>query len=309
MSVLEQSSKSFFVFLNKPVGPTSQQCLTKFKRTFGFKKVGHFGTLDPFASGLLLVGVNEATKYFQFIEDKEKTYEATLCLGAATDTLDSTGEVVEEKPVPEISRQFLEGVVKKFIGKIKQTPPMYSAVKKDGKRLYVLAREGKVVSREPREVEIHSIKILSFEKSFLKFEATVSRGTYIRVLAEDLAMALGTVGHLTALIRTGLCGHDLSVSATLEEGASGLKKALPIQSLLKQYEQIDLSQEEARLLFQGKKVTLSNLEKIDAKIIRERLKPGINILGLYNDNFIGILSCADEDIQPLRLMNPEGLSL
>lgn len=221
---------SFFIFINKPVGMTSQKCLTILKKRYLFKKIGHNGTLDPFACGLLLVGVNGATKFFSAIKDEEKTYEAVVKLGEETDTLDRDGVVVGRQLIPPLSFDAIREVAKAFLGKQKQIPPLYSAVKVRGKEAYKWARQGQTVTLAPREIFVHDLKILSWEDPFLKFEATVTRGTYVRVLACDLAKRLGSVGHLVALTRTRLCGATLSDASGLDDDV--MAKKIPIESLL-----------------------------------------------------------------------------
>ncbi len=188
--------------IDKPAGITSFDVVRKIRYLTGVKKVGHSGTLDPFATGVLLVFVGrEATKQISEFTGLEKEYYAKIKLSEKTDTADLTGKVIEEKSIPELSISQIESVFQNFIGKIRQIPPMYSAIKKDGIRLYKLARKGKTIEREPRRVEIKELELLEYNKPFLKFSSVVSKGTYIRALAEDIAEKLGTVGHLVELRR------------------------------------------------------------------------------------------------------------
>lgn len=201
---------SFFLLLDKPEGLTSQQALSRFKKKFGVKKIGHHGTLDPFATGLLLVGVNEAVKFFRFVDDARKTYEAKIAFGAATDTLDRTGQVVARRDVPQWDEAAIRAACDFLTGEVCQTVPLYSAVKVDGERLYKIARAGGDVARPEREIIVHSWQILSWKRPFLDVRVTVSRGTYVRVLAEQLAEKLGNVAHLAELRRVGLNGRDVA---------------------------------------------------------------------------------------------------
>lgn len=245
---------SFFLLIHKPVGGTSQQALTLLKKQHGYKKLGHHGTLDPFASGLLLVGVGEATKFFQFIDDTRKTYRATLKLGSRTDTLDHTGQIVETQTIPQLTENKIQEVFKSLTGSILQTPPMYSALKKEGVPLYKLARRGETVERPPREIQVETLKLLSFTPDTLSFEACVSRGTYIRVLGEQIAQKLQTVGHLTTLCRMHLVGMDLEAASVLE---SRELKPILIQDLLLHLTPVFLDANQTRDLYHGKDVTLA----------------------------------------------------
>ncbi len=197
------------ILLDKEAGVTSRKVDNLIQRKFAPCKAGHLGTLDPFATGLLIVGVNKGGKYFPYLPDGKKTYVATLKLGVKTTTGDIEGEVEELKSVPPLTKREIECTLSLFLGKSMQIPPMTSAIKVDGCALYKLAHKGKEVERKPREIEIEEIKLLSYEKDEITFEATVSKGTYVRVLGEDIAAKLGTVGYLTALRRVKI--GDISV--------------------------------------------------------------------------------------------------
>lgn len=205
--------------LDKPEGMTSREVDNHIGRLFHTKKVGHLGTLDPFATGLLIVAVNKATKFLPYLEDGEKTYEAELILGKKTDSGDRTGEIIEEKEIPELSENIIRKAMDSFIGEGTQIPPMTSAKKVDGVPLYKKAHKGIVTERQPISIHIKSLKIIRFDKSEnrLVFEAVVSKGTYIRVLGEDLAERLGTVGYLEKLTRTKVGEIGLDQSVTLEK--------------------------------------------------------------------------------------------
>jgi tRNA pseudouridine55 synthase len=192
-----------FLNIDKPAGITSFDVVRKIRYLTGVKKVGHAGTLDPFATGVLLVFVGrKATKHISQFTSLEKEYYAKVKLGEKTDTADLTGKVIKEVLIPELSISQIESVFKNFIGKIQQMPPMYSALKKNGVRLYKLARKGETIERELRTVEVKELKLQKHETPFLEFSAAVSKGTYIRTLAEDIAEKLGTIGHLVELRRT-----------------------------------------------------------------------------------------------------------
>ena len=191
-----------FIFLDKIEGITSTQEGSKIKHVFQTKRVGHVGTLDPFATGLLILGVNKATKAITFFDDFNKEYIATIKLGVATDTMDLTGKVVNSKEIPELSIDKVIEVLRSFLGKSKQLPPMTSAISINGKKLYKLAHQGKEIERPLRDIEVYEIELLEFKDNKITFRAIVSKGTYVRVLGSDIAEKLGTVGHLIALRRT-----------------------------------------------------------------------------------------------------------
>lgn len=193
------------VFLiHKPVGWTSFDVCAKLRKKFHTKKVGHSGTLDPFAEGLMLVAMGNATKILPFLEIIDKTYIATLKFGEATDTLDLTGKIVARREIPAIAERDVDLLFSKLSGKRKQIPPMYSALKRNGIPLYELAREGKTIAREEREIEIYSLERRSLDLPYLTFETRVSKGTYIRSLGEEIADSLSTCGHLIALKRVSI---------------------------------------------------------------------------------------------------------
>ena len=181
------------------------------------EKVGHSGTLDPFADGVLVLGVGKSTKKLSNIIQFDKTYEGIIKLGEKTDSMDLTGNVVEEKEVPEISDQSLIDCEKKFVGELLQRTPMFSARKINGVRLYKLARKNIEIKTNPKLITIKSLKINSLDKNTLKITVECSSGTYIRVLAEDIAEYLGTVGHLISLTRLSVGEYKLDESVTIEK--------------------------------------------------------------------------------------------
>ena len=193
-----------FILIDKQVGSTSRSVDNKIQRLFHTRKVGHLGTLDPFASGLLVIAIDKGCKSLPFVDDSFKTYQAKLILGASTDTGDVTGEIIESKEVPELNELDILKVFKNFIGEGEQIPPMTSAIHQDGKRLYELSRKGITVVRKPRRIIVKSLSLLSFKDNYIKFEVTCSRGTYVRTLGEDIAKSLGTLGYLEELRRTAI---------------------------------------------------------------------------------------------------------
>ncbi len=249
------------LLLDKPVGLTSNHALVAAKRLFNAEKAGHTGTLDPFATGLLPLCFGEATKFAQDLLDADKTYEATVQLGVTTTTGDTEGEAVEAKPV-DVSREQVDAVLAKFRGPIKQVPPMHSALKRDGKPLYEYAREGITLEREARDVTIHALELIEFLPSQLKLRVTCSKGTYIRVLGEDIGAALGCGAHLTALRRTGIDTLDLSRAITLDAlsavpEAERAARLLPVDALLSKFPHIELDAELTGRFRQGQRIPLN----------------------------------------------------
>ena len=205
------------LLVDKPEGLTSAAVVARVKRVLAQRKVGHLGTLDPFATGLLPVCIGEGTKIAPFLADDVKRYVGDIVLGRATDTLDRTGTVVEERPVPNRSTARLAEALARFRGDILQTPPMYSALKRDGVPLYRLARAGQSIERDPRPVRISSFDAAWVARDRLRFAVTCSRGTYVRVLACDLGAALGTCAHLDVLRRTACGAFELGGALRLDD--------------------------------------------------------------------------------------------
>ena len=196
-------SPSGFLLIDKPVGPTSHDVVDMVRRILRTRKVGHAGTLDPFASGLLIIAVGAMTKQLSNFVGLDKAYEATLRFGASSDTMDRTG-TIEQKECAAITQAHLETILSEFRGEISQVPPMYSAKKIGGQKLYELAREGKVVERQPVRVTIHELEIVSFAWPVVVIRTRVSSGTYIRALADDIGNAIGCGAYLEELRRTAI---------------------------------------------------------------------------------------------------------
>ena len=202
--------------INKPVDWSSFDVVKKIKNITKHKKVGHGGTLDPFASGVLIIGTEKDTKSLSSITNSDKTYEAEIELGKATNTLDTEGEVVREMPIPMMESKNIESTLHSFMGKQKQIPPMFSAKKHNGIRLYKLARMGKEIDREDIDIFISDIGLIDFNSNSIKFSVECSKGTYVRVLGKDIAERLGTVGYLTELTRTKVGDHLIDDSLSIE---------------------------------------------------------------------------------------------
>jgi tRNA pseudouridine55 synthase len=219
-----------FVNLFKPAGPTSTQFGARLRRIYpvaGEKlAVGHVGTLDPQACGVLPIALGKATRLIPMIADRRKGYVCTLVLGRATVTGDAGGETLVEREVPDDVDARLQAALPAFVGAVSQIPPMYSAVKSGGRRLYALARAGRTVAREPRTIRIYAISVLGRERDVVRLRIACSEGTYVRTLCEDLAAACGTVGHMGALMRDASGPFVLSESWTLDEVERSPEQAL-----------------------------------------------------------------------------------
>lgn len=268
--------------LNKPPGMTSNQALQRVKRLFNAKKAGHTGSLDPAATGMLPLCFGEATKICAYLLEADKTYRVTARLGEATDTGDADGEITATAEVPGISTEDWREIMKGFLGEIQQVPPMYSALKKDGKRLYELARQGQVVDRDPRTVQIHEIELTEFAGKRLSFRVRCSKGTYVRTLVEDLAKAAGTLAHTASLHREGVGSFpssDMLDMPTVERLATVgmdalLERLLPVDSALTAWPQVELSPLEAQRFRDGQKIQLEAARQPGNGLVRAYAEGG-----------------------------------
>jgi tRNA pseudouridine55 synthase len=219
---MKRRGKALFVedgvlVVDKPEGPTSHDVVASLRRRFKPAKLGHAGTLDPFASGVLLLAFNQATRLMEIWGAGEKVYRGVLALGRATDTGDPTGATVEEAPVPDLERAAVEAALQSLVGQRMQSPPAYSAAKHQGRPLYSYARAGQEVQKPPRPITVHGAVLHKVEPGLVEFELTCSRGTYVRSLAEDLARELGSVGHLSALRRLASRPFEVAEGLKLDE--------------------------------------------------------------------------------------------
>lgn len=248
------------LLLDKPVGWSSNDALIKAKRLLNAIKAGHTGTLDPFATGLLPLCFGEATKFSADLLDADKTYQTVVHLGQRTNTGDTEGEVIEHKDV-NVSLEQIQQVLAQFRGDIMQVPPMYSALKRDGKALYEYAREGITLEREARPVTIHLLEFVSYEAPFLTLNVRCSKGTYIRVLGEDIGESLGCGAHLNALRRTQVGHLILENTVTLDqliamEEAQRLALLAPVDALLSSFPEVSLNADLAKRFLQGQRISL-----------------------------------------------------
>lgn len=271
------------LLLDKPVGLSSNDALIKAKRLLNAKKAGHTGTLDPFATGLLPLCFGEATKFSQDLLEADKSYDTTVHLGQTTDTGDTEGQVLATREV-KVTREQIEAVLAQFRGPIKQVPPMYSALKRDGKPLYEYAREGITLEREARDVTIHKLELLAYEAPFLKLSVTCSKGTYIRVLGEDIGKALGCGAHLHALRRTQVGALSAEHMVTLEElaaQAAPLGLLSPVDALLSSFPAVQLDEALAKRFLNGQRLPLGKEPAIQVppQLGRVRVYLGDKLLG------------------------------
>ena len=237
------------IVINKPTGQTSHNLVGFTRRLLNIKKVGHTGTLDPEASGVLPVCIGRGTKAADMLTASDKAYRAQLILGMTTDTLDASGEILTEQPV-NVTKEQIEDAIKGFIGEIFQIPPMFSAIKKDGKKLYELAREGITIEREKRKITIFDIKIceIDMENYAITIEVFCSKGTYIRTLCEDIGMKLGVGAYMNTLVRIKSANFTLEESYTPEELLQMKKDGtieqaiIPVDKLFSDYEEVILDE-------------------------------------------------------------------
>ena len=223
--------QSGILLLDKPEGPSSAHVVARAKRILGARKVGHLGTLDPFASGLLPLGINEGTKIAQMFLDADKRYAGTMILGVETDSQDLTGTPVRQAKVPELALSDLTALRQAFTGPLEQVPPMFSALKQNGVRLYDLARRGKEVSREPRSVVIRSLDLCLAGPGEIGFTVSCSKGTYVRTLVTDMGRNLGCGAHLGSLRRVSCGAFEISAAVTLEELEACDNERIPLISM------------------------------------------------------------------------------
>ena len=284
------------LLLDKPGGITSTQALNRAKRALDARRGGHTGSLDPLASGMLPLCFGEATKLAAFLLDAGKWYDVEARLGVATETADADGAVRATADVPALEPEQVEAVLARFRGDIQQVPPMYSALKHKGERLYALARQGVTVEREPRAVRIHELTLTGIGEERLQLRVHCSKGTYVRTLVEDVGEALGTVAHVSALRRTGVAGFveaDGLVSlAELEEDPEPKRFLLPADAALKEWPAVSLTAELAHFLRHGQPVLVPRV-------------PVDGWLRLYDDSgrFLGVGEMLDDGrVAPRRLV-------
>lgn len=291
------------LLLNKPSGITSNRALQKVKRLLNAKKAGHTGSLDPAATGMLPLCFGEATKVCAYLLDADKGYRVTALLGEATDTGDADGMITETAPLPKLDEPGWRAILARFEGASKQIPPMYSALKQDGKRLYELARKGEVVERQPRAIYIHELTLLEARGRRLVFRVRCSKGTYVRTLVEDIARAAGTIAHTASLHRESVGdfrAEDMldmaKVRQLAESGGDALSSALlPVDAALMSWPLVTIPSDRADRFMSGQTVAAEGAET--------------GLVRVYGDaeRFLGVGEyAADGTLAPRRVFRLSG---
>ncbi len=295
------------VVLNKPAGMTSAQVVAGVKRILGAKKVGHTGTLDPFATGVLVCCVNKATRLAQFLMHGTKQYDAVMRLGVRTDTQDLTGRVISSQSDVAVTDQQVRSVFARFVTIRKQRPPAFSALKHHGVPLYKLARKGTFVLKPPREISIYRLEVLDIDLPHVRFEVSCSKGTYVRTLCDDMGEALGCGAHLVELCRTENNGFTLDDAVSLDDlealaatgEASG--RIVPMSAALKGVPRITASQSLMQKIQYGQPVTDNELEAFDgSSSVWVKVTDG-------DGNLIAVLGSSHKDgVHPYGCVFPSG---
>ena len=299
-----------WIILDKPVGITSRTAVTKISRILKIKKVGHAGTLDPLASGVLPIAIGEATKVVSFMQDKKKRYSFIIKWGETTETDDLEGKVIESSEVrPNIEQ--INSIIPSFIGKVLQKPPVYSAIKVDGKRSYKLARKKILVNHQFRPIEIYDLFLKNIiDIDMAEFEVECGKGTYVRSLAKDLAEKLNTKGHIIGLRRLSVGQFKEKDTIFIDfykeiiHSPSIFKKILPIETVLDDIPALVLNETEARQIKQGQKLKLNSLENVD-HFLKEN--PNYNefekIYAMENSDLIALIKVNEGIVKPTRIIN------
>ena len=285
--------------VNKPLGITSHDVVYRLRRLLNIKKIGHTGTLDPDAGGVLPMCIGKGTKLAELLTSTDKQYLAQMTLGAITDTQDKSGEVLKSFEV-NVTETEINSVVAKFVGEISQIPPMYSAIKIDGKKLYELAREGKTVERQARTVLIKNIEIkeINLEQNTVTMLVDCSKGTYIRTLCEDIGRALGCGGYMSALTRTKSGRFDINAAFTLEQIEEMFQNGdmsffVPVEDAIPEYPRITVAENNAKKIRYGIKTSVQGLElgktyrvfdeQNNFLVIAQQTENGFDILKTFSD--------------------------
>ncbi len=285
------------LLLNKPAGISSNHALQQVKHLFQAQKAGHTGSLDPLASGMLPICFGEATKFSSFLLNADKRYTTTATLGITTTTGDSEGEILKRETPPALEKELIEATLNKFRGSIEQVPPMFSALKHQGKPLYELARQGIEIKRKSRKVNIHQLTLITHTNSTLKLEVECSKGTYIRTLVEDIGQELGCGAHVSCLHRNQVSPFAKQTMHTLEslqhmDQAHRDNLLLPIDAGLQELPQIVLNNNQCKDLFYGRPIAIK--------------LPTTAFIRIYNQQhqFLGVgITNDNQKLQPKRLIS------
>ena len=282
--------KNGFLLIDKESDYTSRDVCNIIAKVYDAKKVGHAGTLDPFATGLLIIGLNSATKALSYIEGQYKTYEATLLLGSKTTSGDHTDEIIEEKEIPLFNKETIEDVFSSLLGENEQIVPKTSAVHVNGRKLYQYAHLNQEVELPKRTIDVKELKLISFDDKSIKFETTVSKGTYIRVLGETIAEKLGTVGHLTLLRRTKIL--DIDVKDALPINKLNENSVTPMFNIISKFVSIKVleNEEELKKARHGGKLSLKLFpERLETFCVCDNKK---HTIAIYKYSELGYYECA-----------------
>ncbi len=286
-----------FLNIKKPKGWTTYDCVRHVKKTLNVEKVGHAGNLDPHATGVVVIGIGKATKLLPYVMELEKVYIADIKLGILTDTWDITGEVIQRKEIPEFSKDKLEKIIKEFEGEIDQIPPPYSAVRKGGKRLYELARQGILVTPKSKKVFIKQINLLDVRKNGFTIRVTCSKGTYIRALAKDIAEKLGTLGVIENLLRERV-GH-FYIKESIDPNDDLLQNLKPLEYGVLHFGEVSLKNEAVENFEKGVPVPFNSFIRFSANLKR------FSFVRVYdeNKNFIGIGQIDVDFLNPRKVFS------
>ena len=310
MELITEKKINGWIILDKQVGISSRAAVTNISRMLKIKKVGHGGTLDPLASGVLPIAVGEATKVISFVQDKKKRYSFTIKWGETTETDDLEGSVLEKSEIrPDIKQ--IKAIIPSFIGQILQKPPIYSAIKVNGQRSYKLARKKIEVNHEYRKVNIYDLflkKIINLDTA--QFEVKCGKGTYVRSLAKDIAEKLNTKGHIIQLRRLSVGNFDekdtilIDFSKEIIHSPSIFKKILPIKAVLDDIPALVLNKNEARQIKQGQKLNLNSLENIDHFLENNsNYNEFEKIYAIENNDPIALIRINEGMVKPARIIN------
>ena len=282
--------KNGFLLVDKESNYTSRDVCNIIAKIYDAKKVGHAGTLDPFATGLLIVGINNATKALTYIEGQYKTYVSTLLLGQKTSSGDHTDEIIEERPVPSLNKEKIEEVFSSLVGENEQVVPKTSAVHVNGRKLYQYAHLNQEVELPKRTIDVKELKLISFDEKSITFETTVSKGTYIRVLGETIAEKLGTVGHLSSLRRTKILDLDVKDASKIKD--LNENSVIPMKDIISKFVSIQEleNEEELKKARHGGKLSLKLFpERLETFCVCDKKN---NAIAIYKYSELGYYECA-----------------
>ncbi len=290
------------IVVNKPQNWTSHDCVAFMRKHIGIKRIGHTGTLDPMATGVLPVCVGTATRIMEYLDLDYKTYMCSMKLGVTTDTEDIWGSIISKNSIDCITREEVEKVLYTFTGEISQTPPKYSALKVNGKKLYEYARKGIDVDIKSRNIFIKSIELKGFENDEIEFVVTCSKGTYIRTICKDIGEKLGCGGTMTSLVRTSSGNFKIEEALDIEEikkmdREAVLMKLLPTDYPLTHFGKIKLTKKDTKDLVNGKLLSKEKAQKIADSLYKEMY----NIY--YENEFIGVAQMGDNGLKAHKIFN------